>query len=81
MGLLFIWVLPGAMVGVPVGFWADLPGWLLTLLSVGAFVPLFVAGYFEQPHPGKTGFFLVLLLPAIGFVIGLWAGTAAVWLN
>jgi hypothetical protein len=81
MGDLFIWVLLGVAIGGPVGFWADLPGWLLILLSVGVFVPFFLAGYFEQPHPGKMGLLLLLLLPAVGFAVGLWVGTAAALLT
>jgi hypothetical protein len=81
MGELFIWVLLGAIMGGPVGFWADLPGWQLILLSVGVFVPFFLVGYFVRPHPGKVGLFLGVLLPAVGFAIGLWAGVAAAWLT
>ena len=81
MGELFIWVLLGVVFGGPVGFWADLPGWLLILLSVGVFVPFFLVVYFVKPHPGKVGSFLGMLLPAVGFVVGLWAGTVAVLLT
>jgi hypothetical protein len=81
MGDLFIWMLFGAVIGGPVGFWAGLPGWLIILLSVGVFVPFFLASYFERPPPGKMGLFLLLLLPAVGFAVGLWAGAVAAWLT